>query len=256
MQGSTVGRGRTMKAKNAILDITCVTAGVGVAIWMVVAHQDRLRLQEENKTLRQQLAQMASIGAENERLSNLVSGLSLSQSVSGDQLRELLRLRGEVGILRQQSKELEIQRNENRQVSTPLESSFKAPSAAPAAAGATADYWPRESWAFAGYASPDAALQSSFWAADNGDVKTFLSGTTGEMLKNVQEQMDGKSETEASAKAMAEVASLKSVRVLNREAQDDATVVLTAAFEEETRVETNRLIMKKIGTDWRLSGHL
>src|ERR1017187_10185961 len=48
MKGSTVGHGRAMKAKNAILDITCAAAGVGVAIWLVVAHQDRLRLREEN----------------------------------------------------------------------------------------------------------------------------------------------------------------------------------------------------------------
>ena len=244
-----------MKAKNAIFDITCATAGVGVAIWMVVGHQDRLRLREENKTLRQQLAQMASLGAENERLSNLVSGLNLSRSVSSDQLRELLRLRGEVGVLRQQSKALETQHNENRQVSTPLESSLKPQSAAPAAAAATADYWPRESWAFAGYASPDAALQSSFWAANQGDMKTFLGGIEGEILQKVREDAEGKSADELSAKAMAEVASLKSVRILNREAQDDAAVVLTAAFEDENRVETNKLIMKKFGSDWKLTGH-
>jgi hypothetical protein len=44
---------------------------------------------------------------------------------------------------------------------------------APTGLVATADYWPRDSWAFAGYASPDAALRSCFWAANTGDVKTF-----------------------------------------------------------------------------------
>ena len=245
-----------MNPKNAILDITCATAGVGVAIWMVVAHQDRLRLREENKTLRQQLAQMASLGAENERLSNLVSGLSRSQSVAGDQLRELLRLRGEVGVLRQQRKELETQRHEIRQVSTSLENSFTAQNAAPAAAAATADYWPRESWAFAGYASPDAALQSSFWAANQGDVKTFLSGIEGEILQQVRKDAEGKSEEEMSAKTIAEVASLKSVRILNREASAEDAVVLTAEFVEEDGTQTNKLLMKKFGNDWKLAGHL
>jgi hypothetical protein len=245
-----------MKAKSAILDITWATAVVGVAIWLVVGRQGRVRLREENKTLRQQLAQMASLGAENERLSNLVSGVSRPRSLSDDQLRELLRLRGEVGVLREQSKELEALRNANRKVSTPLDSSLKAQSAAPAGAAATADYWPRDSWAFAGYTSPDAALQSSFWAANTGDVKTFLSGIEGEILQKVQKDFEGKSEDEISAKAIAEVASLKSVRILSREVRAEDTVVLTAEFEEGNSTHTTKLLMKKFGNDWKLSGHL
>jgi len=245
-----------MKAKSAILDITWATAVVGVAIWLVVGRQGRVRLREENKTLRQQLAQMASLGAENERLSNLVSGASGPRSVSEDQLKELLRLRGEVGVLRQQSKELETLRNENRQASTSLESSLKAQSTAPAVAVATADYWPRDSWAFAGYASPDAALQSSFWAANRGDMKTFLGGIEGEILQKVQKDSEGKTEDEVSAKAIAEVASLKSVRILSREVRAEDTVVLTAEFEEGNSTHTTKLLMKKFGNDWKLSGHL
>jgi hypothetical protein len=245
-----------MKAKNAILNITCAAAGVGVAIWLVVAHQDRFRLREENKSLRQQLAQMASLGAENERLANLVSGVTHSRSGSDDQLRELLRLRGEVGVLRGQSKELETLRNQSRQTSTSLESSLKAQSAAPAEAVANADYWPRDSWAFAGYATPDAALQSSFWAANKGDVKTFLGGIEGEILQQVQSDAGGKSQDEMSAKTIAEVASLKSVRILNREARAEDAVVLTAEFVEEAGTQTNKLLMKKFGNDWKLSGHL
>jgi hypothetical protein len=256
MCSSTVGCGKAMKVKSAILDVTCATAVLGVAIWLALGHQARLRLREENKTLRQQLAQMASLGAENERLSNLVSGVSRSRSVSNDQLRELLRLRGEVGVLREQSKELETLRKENRQVSTSLDSSLKAQSAAPAGAAANADYWPRESWAFAGYASPDAALQSSFWAANKGDVKTFVGGIEGEILQKVQKDFEGKSEDEISAKAIAEVASLKSVRILNREARAEDTVVLTAEFEEGNTTHTTKLLMKKFGDDWKLSGHL
>ena len=251
-----MGCGKAMKAKRAILDITCATAVAGVAIWLVVGHQDRLRLREENKTLRQQLAQMASLGAENERLSNLVSEVSRPRSVSDDQLGELLRLRGELGVLREQSKELEALRNANRKVSTPLDSSLKAQSAAPAGAAATADYWPREAWVFAGYASPDAALQSSFWASNQGDVKTFLGGIEGEILQKVQKDSEGKSEDELSAKAIAEVASLKSVRILNREVRAEDTVVLTAEFEEGNSTHTTKLLMKKFGNDWKLSGHL
>ena len=256
MQGSTVDCGRAMKATNAIVDITCAAAGVGVAIWLVVAHQDRNKLREENKTLRQQLAQMASLSAENQRLANLVSRVTHSRIGSDDQLRELLRLRGEVGLLREQSKELEILRRQSHQASESLDSSPKAQSAASAEAVANADYWPRDSWAFAGYATPDAALQSSFWAANKGDVKTFLRGIEGEILQKVQTDAEGKSQDEMSAKTIAEVASLKSVRILSREARAEDAVVLTAEFVEESGTQTNKLLMKKVGNDWKLSGHL
>jgi hypothetical protein len=245
-----------MEAKRTIFDITWAAVGVGVAILIVVGNQDRLRLREENKTLRQQMAQMTSLGAENEHLSNLVSEASHSRSGSADQLRELLRLRGEVGVLRRQAKELETLRSEKRQSSASMESNLKAQSAEAAGTVASADYWPRDAWAFAGYASPDAALQSSFWAANKGDVKTFLGGIEGEILQQVRNDAEGKSEEEMSTKTIAEVASLKSVRILNREARAEDAVVLTAEFVEENGTQTNKLLMKKFGNDWKLAGHL
>jgi hypothetical protein len=53
---------------------------------------------------------------------------------------------------------------------------------------------------------------------------------------------------------MDQVMSIKSVRVLNREVQSDDTAVVTAAFEDRTDTHTVKLLMKKIGNDWKLSG--
>jgi hypothetical protein len=250
-----VGRGKTMKTRTAILGVMGAMAGVGVTIWLAVEHEAGVRLGEENRALREQLGQLGGLVAENERLSNLVAQASYSQSLPEERLRELLRLRGEVGVLRQQGQELERLREENRQARAALESGPKTQNAGPTEGAATADYWPRDSWAFAGYASPDASLQSSFWAANQGDLKTFLGGITGEIKAKVEKDIEGKSESEAAAKAIAEVARLKSVRVLNREVQADDTVVVTAAFEEENGTQSNKLLMKKIGNEWKLAGH-
>jgi len=100
------------------------------------------RLEEENQGLRQQLDQMGELAAENERLSNLVAQASSSRSLSEDQMRELLRLRAEVATLRQHGNAPASSPNENSQAPTSAES------AAP-----TTNYWPRASWAFAGYAT-------------------------------------------------------------------------------------------------------
>jgi hypothetical protein len=123
---------KAMNVRSAILRVLGATVLVGVAICLAVEHRARLKLGEENAALRQQLDRLAGLIAENERLSNLVaqarSSQSLadeqwkSQSLSDEQSLELLRLRGEVGVLRQQSKKLETLREENRQARAALAS--------------------------------------------------------------------------------------------------------------------------------------
>jgi len=254
MGSGGIGCGDTMKAKSVILSVLWAMALAGVTIWLAVEHQSRLRLGEANTALRQQLDPMAGLIAEHERLSNLLTQANGSQSLPDERLKELLRLRGEVGVLRQQGKEVETLRQENHQARAALESSLKTRNTGAPRAAATADYWPRDSWAFAGYASPDAALQTSVWAASKGDLKALLGSATGELQKQVGKDLDGKSESEATVRAMDEVARLKSVRVLNREVQADDTIVLTAAFEEGTDTHTTKLLMKKIGNEWKISG--
>ncbi len=188
---------------------------------------------------------MAALAGENERLSNLVAQANQSQSLPEAQLRELLRLRGEVNLLRQQGKAVGTPPNQTLQ-----------PSAAAAPTAATADYWPRNSWASVGYASPEAALQSSLYAASKGDVKGFLRGITGEVQKTMESAADGNSGGGLPAVMAADTDHLKAVRVLGREAQADDTVVLTAALEEENGTVTKKLLMKKVGTEWKFSGDM
>jgi hypothetical protein len=242
-----------MRTRNATISVICTTAPVGVTIWLAVEHQARLRLDQENSALRQQTGQLASLVAENERLSNLVAQSSRSPSLSDEGLKELLRLRGEVGVLRQQGKELETLREENRRARTALASSFSTQSSGAAGAAATAEYWPRESWALVGYASPEAALQSALWAASKGDLKALLGATAGEFHKEIERDLASISESQLSAKFMADTARYKSVHVLNREVQADDTVVFTTVFYDETGALPSKVLLKKIGNEWKLS---
>ena len=123
-------------------------------------------------------------------------------------------------------------------------------------AAATADYWPRDSWALAGYASPDAALQTFVWAASRGDLKTLLGSVTGEARKRMEKDLEGKSEGEASLKAMEDAINLKSVRVYNRNVQSDDTVIVHAGYENGRLTYAEKLFMKKIGNEWKISDKL
>jgi RNA polymerase sigma factor (sigma-70 family) len=92
-----------------IMSMTKMKVGIATALVAAVAiplamqHWDNRKLQEENQSLRSQLAQIDTLSAENVRLSNLLARAnnpSAPAAATNDQSPELLRLRGEVGRLR------------------------------------------------------------------------------------------------------------------------------------------------------------
>jgi hypothetical protein len=42
--------------------------------------------------------------------------------------------------------------------------------------------------------------------------------------------------------------------VVNRDFQNDDTAVLTATFEDGDKTNTTKLVMKKVGNEWKLAG--
>jgi len=72
----------------------------GVATPLVIHYQTQARLRDRDSALQQQSEQLAQLTAENARLSNLVA--QSNSSLAQDQSRELLKLRGEVGVLKGQ----------------------------------------------------------------------------------------------------------------------------------------------------------
>jgi hypothetical protein len=95
------------KLKLGIISVFAVAA-VGTGIYEA---GEASRLRGEVQTLRQQqeplATQMAQMRSDAEGLSNRLAQASESYHLSTDRLRELLRLRGEVGGLRRQQRELE-----------------------------------------------------------------------------------------------------------------------------------------------------
>jgi RNA polymerase sigma factor (sigma-70 family) len=81
---------------------TLVVAGAATAL--VAQHQTQNKLAGENQALREQLAQLQ---ADNMSLSNRVAGPGSTSSLSDDEHNELLKLRGEVGVLRRQANEVQ-----------------------------------------------------------------------------------------------------------------------------------------------------
>jgi hypothetical protein len=115
-----------MITKIKLTVIGAVLAATAAAPW-VVQHRAQVRLQAENVSLRQRVDQMNLLSDENLRLSNLVAQASAGQPRAEDQMSELLRLRGEVGRLRQENQELEGLRRDVRRLQSSQTASAQAP---------------------------------------------------------------------------------------------------------------------------------
>jgi hypothetical protein len=85
----------------------------GAATALVVQHQAQEKLRAENESLTQQVTQLQT---DNESLSNHLAAIGYSKTLADEQYDELLKLRGELGVLHNQAGELGHLREENRRL--------------------------------------------------------------------------------------------------------------------------------------------
>jgi hypothetical protein len=228
------------------------SAVVALALWLAAEHQTLRARTAEHGLLEQQVREMADLAARNEQLSNQLTAGSSPEPLPHDQFMELLRLRGEVGALKQKQTDLDKARKENQQSHAVLAQYLQTLSETNPVA--TADYWPRGSWTNAGYASPDAALQTTFWAGYNGDLTNMFASITDEMRTNLANEYKGQSNAEISVRLADETYNLASTQILNREVRDNNTVVLTVELEERNGFQTVPMVMKNVNGQWKLAG--
>jgi hypothetical protein len=114
----------------------------------------------------------------------------------------------------------------------------------------TNDY-PKASWIFAGYGSPDSALESWTWALSKGDKAVMLQSLTPEAQKESQKTLAGISDDPNVAQAQLG-ASPPGYRIQRREIVSDDEVVLHVTTTGSNQVQ--KYDLKKIGTEWKLVG--
>lgn len=123
----------------------------GVATPLAIQHQTAARLRKVNSALQQQVAARDILASENGQLKKLLTEANRRQPPA-DPSRELLRLRGEIGVLRQQNQEL---------------SRLLAQKTFPSQAD---DFQPNTAWRDAGTATPEAAASTFAWAVMSGNT--------------------------------------------------------------------------------------
>ena len=110
--------------------------------------------------LREQTAQIEQVSAETKRLSKLIADMTRA-SLSNQQFHELLKLRGGIGRLREEAKELaELKAKQQRLLAAASASALPDRSAVLA-------YWPKTQLLSAGYANPISALETTLWSMNS-----------------------------------------------------------------------------------------
>ncbi len=207
-----------------------------------------------------QKADMNRMGEENKKLiaTNSVligerdSALSLSTAniAELEHLRkgttELLRLRGEVGVLRKQVSEQVSLKQENFRLRTA--DSIAQKNQLPQAPVGGQTNFSKESWAFAGYATPEAALQTWTWAMSKGDKQTMLASLVPD--ERIKWEKDLAHEDIAG-----EGAKILGYQVVNQEIRSDSEVDLTISWRVRNgRTNKMKWTIQKLEGDWKIVG--
>ena len=112
---------------------------------------------------------------------------------------------------------------------------------------------------FAGYATPEASVQSMLWAGSIGDFEKFLAGCTPEQVERFRNKMAGKSDDEVRRETVVWANALVGYKITQKEGiSDDEVHLHIHATPSAEGLHSGKVIviMKKVGNEWKQDGDL
>ena len=115
------------------------------------------------------------------------------------------------------------------------------------------------SYSFAGYATPEASVQSMIWAAGTGELEKLPVGVTTEEMEQFKDKMAGKSPDEISRALVAWANAMAGYRITQKEVISDDEVHLhihATPSAEALHSGKATIKMKKVGHEWKWAGNV
>jgi RNA polymerase sigma factor (sigma-70 family) len=112
-------------------------------------------------------------------------------------------------------------------------------------------------FSFAGYATPENAIQSMIWATSTGDLEKLAAGATPEVMERVNNQMAGKSAEEIKRGGLAWATAMIGYTITQKDVvSDDEVHVHIHATPSADALHSGKavLVLKKIGNEWKMAG--
>jgi hypothetical protein len=117
-----------------------------------------------------------------------------------------------------------------------------------------ASYSPRNSWTDAGFATPEATINSLFWAESKGDINAVLAITTPEMRQDLEDKyFNNKTDQERSAILLETVKNVTGIKVQKKTVLPDGQVAFQLHLEGYAEKSYLVVTMRKIGDEWKVS---
>jgi RNA polymerase sigma factor (sigma-70 family) len=218
-------------------------AGAGT---YVVQQRQLGRLRTENQQL---VAQQSQLAAEQEAASKAARDTEENLARLQQDNSELLRLRNEVGQLRRE-------RDAARQRAS---QSSAVPASGGRASLGSGRFIAKDQLAFAGYGTPEAALESMTWAMMSGNYEQTVASLGPEEQATESQDAKGREQFEAARKDM--VPRFQGIQILARKKLSEELVELKVRMDENTGQDTGGAAtsltiqpMIKVGNEWRLGG--
>jgi RNA polymerase sigma factor (sigma-70 family) len=114
-------------------------------------------------------------------------------------------------------------------------------------------------FAFAGYTTPEASVQSMLWAASQGDFKGFQAACTDAQNKRFDNKMAGKTADEIKREAIAWANALVGYKITQKDvisAEEVHLHIHATPSADGLRSGKVVVIMKRIGNEWKQDGDL
>ena len=222
------------------LGIIGVIAVAGVVAPLVIQRQSQAKLREEEQALRQQASQLAQVAAKYERLSNLVGRAKSAEPPSA----ELLRLRGQAGVLR---RELADTKQRLDQVASQTNEASNI-------WGLGTTRWLRE-LKDAGLGSPQAAVETYWWAVASANVERLKNAgcLTADLKGEPVSQLFAEREARSGAGRL-RAGTVGGLRLYSVAASGDVTHVMSGNDRATIVVETVESVMADDGNPKNQSG--
>ncbi len=251
LAGTTLATTAASTAAKAIamttLQKTLVTATIiALAAGGIYEARQASNARAEAQTLLQQQAPLnEQIQAMRDQRDDATQQLA---ALRASQPRDLLRLRNEVGLLRQETNALAQQLNEIRRG---IEANARQSNLA-------VKPIPCDSCTFSGYATPEAALQTLVWALSKHNLQAYLDCFTPAAREAAAKEFEGKSETEVMGILLDKLHGAAALRLDRKETQEDGAVAFPLhSFEDDNGLTITKrtaiISFRNVGGEWRLT---
>jgi hypothetical protein len=232
----------TTLQKTIVTTTVAVLAGAGI---YEARQASQLRnqvqmLQEQQAPLTEQIAQLQH---ELDDATNRLAGSTEELANAKRNNLDLLKLRGEVGLLRRQTNQLG---------GLLKEAARKPPE--PATEASENELVTRAQYKFAGFAEPKSTVNSTYWAINQGDIQTVLASMSPALQSKTREEWKDIPDDKLKAGLLndSDNRNVTGYRITNKLVVSGDEVVLTIFQEGRNREKKMRFV--RVGAEWKYDG--